>query len=273
MKLSRIGTYRAAIAIAAVSALFILIAVWFGGRERWRSFDFGGGAVPSEERVGVWEKRLEEEPEALELRYNLGCHYYQKGEYEKAEEMFRYIVDSNGGGNWLQKSAFYNLGNTAFRFAEKTEEAERSLSLYRKSLEYYRGGIEWEERERKFSDKIAAEDPDLRHNYALALKRIKILADRLRKRQKESADRQELFRLLKEIREREAEILSRLSQLAKEGSSEKSARIREELLEKRNENMERLKILKDRISSLFPQPGPAQPKASGPFPSPGPRTI
>ena len=252
--------YRIAFAILAVAA--ILIAIGFGGWERWVAFNLDANTELSEEQLKAWESQMDKASNALVLKYNLGCYYYQNGLYEKAARMYQDIIDSSKGGTQLQKSTFYNLGNTTFRMAETIEDIEQALSLYRQSLMHYRGGIEKEEQERKFLDKAVVTDPDIQHNYALTLKRIKILSDQLRQQQKESTDPRELFQLLKEIQKQEAGILSRLSRLAQSEDSEKSQQMKEALLQKREKNLDRLKILKEKILRLFSKSGQPPSKAT-----------
>ena len=257
----------------SLAAAAIAAAIWFGGRERWEMFDLDADAALSEEQLKVWEDRMEKSPDMVELQYNLGCYYYRNGQYDKAKKRFHDIINTHKGGNRLQRAAFYNMGNTIFRLAEGTENIEQAISLYQQSLAHYRGGIEKEKQERRFLNRDVAVDPDMQYNYALTLKRIKILSDKLKNRQREAANQKELFQLLREIKREEAAISGQLSQLIEQEDGEETREIKETLLRRRQENLERLKRVKEKVAQLFSEPQSSLPNATGKSVAPGGGTI
>ncbi len=254
---------RSIILIITISAvLSILIAIWIGGSERWQLEGINFQAKNSEEIIAELKKQQQASSNPLIIKYNLGYTFYQNSQLEEAKKTYHEIINSGQGGIKLQKASFYNLGNTMFRLAEKAKDISQALQLYQESLKAYRGGIEKEKQEQQFLDQNIKRDPDLHSNYALTQKRIKILSDKLRQQEKESASQKELYALLKEIKDEETAVLSRLADLDKITESKKHQKIKEELLNQHQNSMKKLRLIKEKMIKLFSQTKQPPPPAS-----------
>ena len=70
-----------------------------------------------------------EDPNNLELKYNLANTYYKMGDYQNAEKLYQDVAVR--GDHDLAEKAYYNLGNTAY----KQGKLQEALSYYQKMLQ------------------------------------------------------------------------------------------------------------------------------------------
>lgn len=88
-------------------------------------------------------------PESIELHFNLGNALYKKGEFEQAYKEYEMATYSKNA--LLQAKAYYNMGNSLYRQGKLAE----SIQVYKKSLE------------------INPDDEDAKYNIELVQKKIK----------------------------------------------------------------------------------------------------
>ena len=88
---------------------------------------FGEGKF--EEAVQYYLEAQAENPETLELRYNLGDAFYRQEAYDKALQEFKRALESRD--KTLLAKSYYNIGNVNFRQKRLGEAAE----AYKRSLE------------------------------------------------------------------------------------------------------------------------------------------
>jgi Ca-activated chloride channel family protein len=100
-----------------------------------------------------------ENPDDLNLRYNLASSYYKAGDYKNARTLFEDIAQR--GDQKLAQKAYYNLGNTAYREG-KLDEA---VAFYEKALQ------------------MDSHDEDAKANLAFVRDEIKRRLEEMKKRQ------------------------------------------------------------------------------------------
>ncbi len=243
--------------IIGTAFFLILIAVgfsvWTGGKERW---DLSGISINPEgnaEMISKLENKLEKEPDSITAKYNLAFFYYQAGKFKEAEELLSEVINSDKTKTEFSKSSFFNLGNTLYRQAEQEKDLTKALELLKGSLLYYRGMIDREKQEQRYADVESKPDPDVLYNYALVRTKIKILQDQLNQQQKEQEKQTSIYDMLKEVIAVENQIKEQLAVLSKTEKNDRSNEIRSGLLQKRQENFQQLKAIKEKISLTFEQ--------------------
>ena len=130
-------------------------------------------AIESYERASV------DAPESSVIALNLGNVYFLKGEWNAAREYFENAALRSEDLH-LEAEAWYNLGNTAFRQAERQEDSdlEKSLERYEEAVRFYQTALE--------------KDPELEDaafNLEVTRLTIKDLLDRINK-QREKMEQQ-----------------------------------------------------------------------------------
>ena len=147
-----------------------------------------------------YEKAAVDNPESPYLLFNKGAAHYKLDDLEKAKEFFSQAAIKAQDLD-LEAKAFYNLGNTVFRQAEKLvqEDLEKAIAGYEDCLLHYRRALQ-----------IKSDYSDAAHNTEVTRLVLKDLLDRLKKQQEEQAVQQEAL----------AEIIRRLQELMEEESGE-----------------------------------------------------
>jgi len=128
-----------------------------------------------DEAINLYEKASVSAPESDIIYFNLGDAYFKKGDYETARDNFEKAIDKTEDLE-LEAHAWYNLGNCAYRQAERQLDSD-----LRKTLDYYRESVE-------FYMTALKKDPDLKkagYNLEIARLRIKDLLDRIKKQEEQ----------------------------------------------------------------------------------------
>lgn len=237
---------------SALALVAVLVAAWAGGRQRWDVLRAEPITNGSDALLSAYEKKLEETPADLDLKYNLACLYYEQDRFSDAEALFEEILESPHLRKHLEAKAAYNLGNALYRQSESLESQEAALDLLQQSLLRYRTVLAQEEGlSPEFAD-------DVRFNFTLVKQRIKVLADQIRQHQKEQARRQALIVQLKTLLAREKELQSELQALMSMEKTAQQRQRRDSLLKRQAGNLERLQIVREKIMALMKSsPAPA----------------
>lgn len=232
-----------------IIAVFALGAsVWFGGKDRWKISGVGSSVSGRLSLADTLEADLKEQPDLATERYNLAHLYHEQGKFQESRELLSELLNSTSGSSEIVKKSFYNLGNDLFRLAEKEEDPEAALTLLKESLNYYRAVIDKEQQQAKYTTQDFSRDEDTRFNYVVVRQRIKILADMLEKQRKDQEQQKGLYALIKELIDQEKEIEKQLIVLQTEADSAAITEVRNTLLKKRTENLEKLQLVSQKIS-------------------------
>jgi len=149
-------------------------------RQAERDYDAGD----FEAAAGRYNEALIDEPDRVDLHYNLGAAEYRRGEYEAAGRAFSSVLADDPDGP-LAAHAAYNLGNVHFRQGESTTgtDPQAALGEWGNALVAYR---------RAMGAAPAFEDP--KYNYELVERRIAELREQLEQQkqdQQEQDDQQQ----------------------------------------------------------------------------------
>lgn len=161
-----------------------------------------------DEALSLYEEASVEVPESAHINYNRGTVHYQKGDYEAATEAFREAaIRAKLPG--LAARAKYNLGNCAFREAERQRDSD-----LKKAIESCQTAIKHYQEVRKL-------DPDLTQaaqNIEIVRLYVKTLLDEQKKKQEEQEEQDqqenEIVKKLKELIERQGAALESNQQIA-----------------------------------------------------------
>lgn len=238
------------------------IAFWYGGRKKWELMGIGSPTAGPSSQSNAYEERLKESPDDPILNYNLAYYYYRQNRFEETEKLLLKIPGLSDTDAELVQKVSYNLGNSLFRLSEKAENIQQAIELLKRSLDQYRNIIESDKERLRYANRHVGADQDAKYNYAVVKKRIKILADKLEQEKNNQQREKELYLLLKELLAQEKQIATQLQLLQSEKSSHQVSDQRNSLLKKRSQNLERLKIVKERMKQVM------QPKPPSPFASP-----
>jgi Ca-activated chloride channel family protein len=158
-------------------------------------------AIESYERASV------DAPESPVIALNMGNAHFVKGEWSAAREYFETAaLRSRDLG--LEAEAWYNLGNTAFRQAERQEDSdiEKSLEHYEEAVRFYQTALEKN-----------PELEDAAFNLEVTRLTIKDLLDRINKQRE----------MMEQQREKMQEVVDSLRSLAKreDGTAKESGEL------------------------------------------------
>jgi len=235
------------ISVSIVGVVLIGLSIWWGGRDRWAVSGLSGDLSDNGSTVTILESQLKAEPESVSIKYNLAYLYYKTNRYEEARDLLKEIIEAGENSSYFSKKVFYNMGNSLFRLAEKEEDLESAIKLLGESLRFYKIVIEIEKQERAYSARDIKTDEDTTINYAIVRKRIKILADKLEQRKKDTERQKSIYNLVKELIVQEEKIQKRLAELQKKQDDKKSVQERNQLLKLRSENRKKLQMIKEQI--------------------------
>ena len=132
-------------------------------------------------------------PESAVVFFNKGAAFYGKEDYDKAREFFDKAALASPDGA-LEAKSLYNLGNCAFRQAERQKDAdlEKAIAAYQESIKFYSAALERDQRLQNAA-----------RNIEVARLVLKDLLDKLKKQQeearKEAQKKQELADRLKDL--------------------------------------------------------------------------
>lgn len=168
----------------------------------------------------AYEKAAVDNPESPYVFFNRGTAYYRMNELESAKDQFQQAA-LKSKDLILEAMAFYNLGNTVFRQAEKMiqEGLEEAIAHYEEALLHYRRTLE-----------IDPNYSDAAHNMEVTRLVLKNLLDQLSKQQEEQQAHQEamedIVKRLQALAEDEAKTLD----VNREVSSLENAQEKRDLL-------------------------------------------
>lgn len=130
--------------------------------------------------IEFYDRASVREPESAIIFFNLGDAYYKDGDYGKARELFEKAALKSTELS-LEASAWYNMGNCAFREGDRQldSDMEKALQSYQESVELYYTALE------KDTSLVEA-----KHNMELARLKIKDLLDKINTQKKEMEKRQ-----------------------------------------------------------------------------------
>lgn len=128
------------------------------------AWSFTAGASPASAlknyREGKWDEALKEYQQAIEqrkddprLQFNAGAVAYRMTNYSAAAQYFAMVA--NAPDVKLQQAAYYNLGNTQFRFGSAAEDLDALLTQWEAAIKSYQSAAT-----------LDKNDPDAAHNFA-----------------------------------------------------------------------------------------------------------
>ncbi len=150
-----------------------------------------------EQALSAYDEASVDAPESPEIYYNRGAVLYRQEDYEGAKEAFEKAALKSMGPE-LESRARYNLGNCAFREAERQHDSDlkKSLESCEAAVKHYQDAM------RRSPDmKKAAENIEIVRLY------MKALLDEIEKQKQEQEQQQQqqedLAKKLKELIERQ----------------------------------------------------------------------
>ena len=165
-----------------------------------------------DEAISLYEKASVSAPESDIIYFNLGDAYFKKGDYKKARENFENAIDKTKDLE-LEAHAWYNLGNCAYRQAERQIDSD-----LRKALEYYRESV-------GFYMTALKKDPNLKnagYNLEVARLKIKDLLDRIKKQEEQMKG---LEKRISEIADSLLSLIKKEKEVIKEKAREVAVKI------------------------------------------------
>ena len=165
-----------------------------------------------DEALAAYEEASVEAPESPHLYFNKGTALYQKGDYAGAARSFEKAALKSRDLQ-IEAGSKFNLGNCAFREAERQQDGDlqKSLESCKKSIQYYQEAL--------------ALDPDFRtasENIEVVRLVMKTLLDAINKQKEAQKQQQEanqkIAETLKELIEKQNDALNRNRQLEQERS-------------------------------------------------------
>ena len=193
----RIG--RAGGALPAAVAALLLLSAGPAAAESPRSLVQKGNLSlergEADEALESYERASVDAPESPVIAFNMGNAHFRKGEWRAAREYFQKAALRSRDLS-LEARAWYNLGNTAFRQAERQEDSdlEKSLEHYEEAVRFYETALE--------------KDPELQDaafNLEVTRLTIKDLLDRIEKQRE----------MMEQQREKLQEVVDSLRSLAR----------------------------------------------------------
>ncbi len=150
-----------------------------------------------------YEEASVDTPESPYIYFNQGAAYYQMGDLAKAKEGFEKAAVKTRDTD-LEVHAKFNLGNTAFREAERQQDSdlEKSLTACEQSIRHYQDSLKLDP-----GFKQAAE------NIEVVRLTMKAILDEIKKRQEEAKQQQQDQEKLKELIEQQEQLLEKSTAL------------------------------------------------------------
>ena len=150
-----------------------------------------------------YEEASVDTPESPYIYFNQGAAYYQMGDLAKAKEGFEKAAVKTRDTD-LEVHAKFNLGNTAFREAERQQDSdlEKSLAACEQSIRHYQDSLKLDP-----GFKQAAE------NIEVVRLTMKAILDEIKKRQEEAKQQQQDQEKLKELIEQQEQLLEQSTAL------------------------------------------------------------
>lgn len=202
--------------LVTVSCCFLVTAQTALAQSPGRLVSRGNGSFERgnyDRAVEYYQKASVKAPESPVISFNMGDAYFRMEDFGKAREYFEEAALRTKDLS-LEARAWYNLGNTAFREAERQldSDLEKALKLYEESVNYYETALE--------------KDPELydaAHNIEITRLIIKDLLDRIKKQQEAMQEQQERLKEIVDsllaLAEREGDALNESTGLSQAGEN------------------------------------------------------
>ena len=204
-----------------------------------------------DEAIAAYDKASVDEPESPEVYYNKGDAYYLKGDYQKASEALEKAA-LLARDLELEAKCVYNLGNCAFREAERQKDSDikKAVDALQKSIGYYQQAL-----------KLNPDMDDAKHNIEVTRIVVKDLLDKLKEQQKQQQEQQkqsqETADKIKQLMEKQNEMLEKNKELSEEkkqkGSSEELKQKTQDLADEQKANAEEARKLSEELSKRLQQ--------------------
>jgi Ca-activated chloride channel family protein len=195
----RVGRSRATLPVLVTAAALLLLSAVPAAADSPRSLVKRGNRSLEkgelDHAIELYERASVDAPESPIIALNTGNAHFLKEEWNAAREYFeKAALRSEDLG--LEAEAWYNLGNTAFRQAERQEDSdlEKSLEHYQEAVRFYQTALE--------------KDPgleDAAFNLEVTRLTIKDLLDRINKQRE----------MMEQQREKMQEVVDSLRSLAR----------------------------------------------------------
>lgn len=159
-----------------------------------------------DEAISAYDKASVQAPESPVIFFNKGDALYRKGDYAGASEMFEKAAIKSKALK-LEASARYNLGNCAFREAEKQKDSDlqKALAACQSSVKSYQDAL-----------KLDPDHKDAARNIEIVRLTIKAILDEIKKKQEE-AEKQKQQQ--KDAAERMKQLIQKQEQAAEKSKS------------------------------------------------------
>lgn len=203
-------------------------------------------------------------PESPRIYFNRGLAFYRQEEFNKAVDAFE-KASLNAKEMWLQSRSRFNLGNCAFREAERQKDSDirKSLAAYERSIRHYQDALD-----------LDPEFKEAAENVEIVRLIMKVLMDELKKQEEaarqQQKKQQQAAEKLKELIDRQQDALEKNKALSdrqeKQGESEAGAEESKDLASQQRQLANDTEELADEMESQqqqAPQPGPSPADQAG----------
>jgi tetratricopeptide (TPR) repeat protein len=239
-------------ALAFISIIVLIsvgVSTWWGGREIWKVPALLLNGDASGDSLRELEESLKGNDQKSHGKYNLGVTYYKQSKYKEASNQFQELLDSAEIDEKMNHWILYNLGNCYYRLSEQEQDSALVLEFLTRSLNQFRTIIDNENQQEKYSALPVEKDEDALFNYTLVRKKLKIVRAKLAQERREQAENQQLYELLKELRNSESRISEQLAQMKGAPLSEETLQARDELMRQQMNNLDQLNIIREKMLS------------------------
>ena len=209
-----------------------------------------------DEALAAYEEASVEAPESPHLYFNKGTALYQKGDYAGASQSFEKAALKSRDLQ-LEASSKFNLGNCAFREAERQQDGDlqKALESCGKSIQYYQEALELDP---DFS--AAAENIEV---VRLVMKSLLDAINKQKEAQKQQQEaNQKIAETLKELIAKQNDALNRNRRLEQErnrkGASPELQGMTEELIQDQKDLQTETEDLEKDIPKPQNQNAPSQ---------------
>lgn len=188
-----------------------------------------------DEALAAYEEASVDSPESAHIYFNMGTAYYQKEDYAKAVEAFEKAALKTRDIK-IEANAKFNLGNCAFREAERQQDSDlnKVLEACGKSISYFQEALE---RDPEFTE--AAE------NIEVVRLVMKSILDEIKKQEEEAKNQQQAMQNavenIKQLIENQQNLLDQtnnLSEHQQDNLKEKTEKLAEDQKNLQNETRE-----------------------------------
>ncbi len=163
-----------------------------------------------DEALSAYDEASVEAPESAHIYFNKGTALYQKGDYAGAEKAFEKAALKSKDLQ-LEASSKFNLGNCAYREAERQQDSDmnKALEACGKSIQHYQEALE-----------LAPDLSEAAENIEVVRLVMKNLLDEINKQKEAQKQQQEAMQKtkeqLKQLIEKQKNALDRNQQLGKD---------------------------------------------------------